>query len=516
MNWLDRIVASVAPEKGLRRQTARQAMAYYEAARESRFRKFHLDGGHPDNLTRMGAKAVRDQARFLERNHDIARGILRTITNNVVGPHGIGVEPQPRRADGGIHDEFAAQIRALWADWQRRPEVTWRLNFSKLQRAMVRTWVRDGEALAQMISGPVIGLDHGTRVPFSLEAFEPDFLPLDYDDPAHGIRQGVEINAWGRPRAFHFHRRHPQDSLAAARDGYKRITAQDVLHVYNCDRLHQARGVSEFASVLGRLEDVRDYEESERVAAKLAARLTMFVRRGSPESYDPETDPRARDASGAAVPRELGLEAGTILDNLGPGEDVELIDTKRPNVNAITWRQGQLRAVAAGVGASYSSIARDYNGTYSAQRQELVEQWVNYATLTDDFCGMFIRPVWTRFIQAAVLSGALRVPADVTPESVDDAIFIGQSMPWIDPGREADAWTTLTKAGFASEPEVIRRRGGNPRDVLEQIAAWRRDVAAHDLVFNSNAATPDGQPAAAQPTPDAALQSPQLPEEGSA
>ena len=44
--------------------------------------------------------------------------------------------------------------------------------------------------------------------------------------------------------------------------------------------------------------------------------------------------------------------------------------------------------------------------------------------------------------------------------------------PWIDPLKEAKAnrsWRRLA----ASEVEIIRRRGGNPRDVLEQIAAWR-------------------------------------------
>lgn len=486
LNWLDRIVASVSPESGVRRLSARRAMAYYEAARESRFRKHHRDGGHPDSLVRGGARSLRDQARYLERNHDLARGILRTITNNVVGPSGIGVDPQPRRVDGSIHDAFASDLRALWQDWQRRPEVTWRMSFAKLQRAMVRTWVRDGEGFAQMITGPVPGLDHGTRVPFSLEAFEPDFLPLDYDNPGLGIRQGVELNAWMRARAYHFHKQHPQD-IFGSNLSYKRIPAQNVLHLFNCDRLHQVRGVSEFASVLGRLEDVRDYEESERVAAKLAARLTMYVRRGSPDTYDPETDPRELDENGHRVPREIGLEAGTIIDNLGMGEEVGLIDTKRPNLNAIAWRQGQLRAVAAGIGASYSSIARDYNGTYSAQRQELVEQWVNYATLTDEFTGMFVRPVWENFVRAAVLSGAIRVPDDVVPASVDDALYVGQAMPWIDPVREADAAVALTQAGFASEVEMIRKRGGTPRDVLEQIAAWRAAVAGKGLSFTSAA-----------------------------
>jgi len=41
-------------------------------------------------------------------------------------------------------------------------------------------------------------------------------------------------------------------------------------------------------------------------------------------------------------------------------------------------------------------------------------------------------------------------------------------MPWIDPLKEAMAWTALIDAGLASEVEVIRKRGQNPWDVLEQ------------------------------------------------
>ena len=63
-------------------------------------------------------------------------------------------------------------------------------------------------------------------------------------------------------------------------------------------------------------------------------------------------------------------------------------ECKRPNPNLITFRNGQLRAFAAGISASYSSVSRNYDGTYSSQRQELVEQWVHYACLTDDFVSM--------------------------------------------------------------------------------------------------------------------------------
>ncbi|WP_304306250.1 hypothetical protein [Pseudacidovorax intermedius] len=94
---------------------------------------------------------------------------------------------------------------------------------------------------------------------------------------------------------------------------------------------------------------------------------------------------------------------------------------------------------------------------------------------------------------AANLSGVVRIPDDVRPGTADDALFIGQSMPWINPVHEADAWERLVKAGFASEVEVIRKRGANPRDTLEQIEAYRKEAAEKGLVFSSNAATEMGQ-----------------------
>jgi capsid protein len=56
-----------------------------------------------------------------------------------------------------------------------------------------------------------------------------------------------------------------------------------------------------------------------------------------------------------------------IFDDLHPGEEIGMIDTNRPNPNLLAYRQGQLRAVGAGTTTSYSSVAKDYNGTYSAR-----------------------------------------------------------------------------------------------------------------------------------------------------
>ncbi len=510
MNIIDRYIAWKDPVQALQRAQARRVLAVYEAAKPSKQRQKRMDNSSPNALTGQGAAALRANARYLERNHDLSRGALRVLVNNVVGPNGIGVEPQPRRADGTIHAEYAAALREAYRDWQRSPEVTGKYHWALAQRLMAYTWLRDGESMAQQLVGPVPFLDHRTRVPFSLELFEPDFVPLDFDDPGRGVHQGIQSNAWGRATGYWVYKSDPRGSgsLPTAAD-LKLIPADRMLHLATLDRLHQQRGVSEFASVITRIEDLKDYEESERVAAKVAASLTAYVKRNEQNGFDPQNGvPPERDAEGNVIPRDLRMQPGMILDTLQVGEEVGMIDSNRPNPNLVTWRAGQLKAFAAGIGASYSSVSRDYDGTYSAQRQELVEQWVHYAVLADEFVGMFVQPVWETFVQAAHLSGVVRIPAEVMPGTEDDALYLGQSMPWIDPLKEAKAWLELAQAGFASEVEVIRRRGGNPRDVMEQIDAWRKDAQERGIKFSSDAANAQqgGQAAPAEADPAEDLQ----------
>lgn len=501
LNILDRVINYLAPVVALRRRHARMVHAEYEAAKPSRLRKGARDIRSPDLQVQQSASTLRALARNLEQNHDLARGGLTTLVNNIIGPNGIGVEPQPRRADGTIHDEYAKALREAYRDWCLNPEVTHRHHFSKVQRMVARTWIRDGEQFSQRLMGPVPLLDHGTEVPYSLELMEADMVPMDYHEIENGIQQGIERNAWGRPTGYWVYKEFP-NGVNWLRGTYamKRIPADRMLHIASIDRIGQMRGVSSFASVLTRLEDIKDYEESERIAAKVAASLTAYIKKGNPDNYG---NPEYGNADPAA-PRQIGMAPGMIIDTLIPGEEIGMIDSNRPNPNLITFRSGQLRAVAAGLGTSYSSLARDYSGTYSAQRQELVEQWIHYAVLTDEFVGQFVQPVWQDFVKVANLSGVVPMPKDVVASTADDALFIGQSMPWIDPLKEAQAWLALVQAGFASEVEVMRRRGVNPRDVLAQIEKHRKDAEEKGLIFNSDFSHVMKQPQPqTQPTTDA-------------
>ncbi len=453
-----------------------RATAYrqaYEAAEKTHLRQHAREFGSGNHIVSMTGTALRNQARHLDRNHDIVSGGLSTLVQNIVGPTGINIVPAPRDADGNVVEAVVDQIAPLLQAWAKRPEVTWMHDWPSVQRLQARTWLRDGEAFAQELRGFVPFLEHGSAVPFSLELLEPDLVPLDLDDAARRIQQGVERNAWGRPVAFHVYKGHPGDAGVFLPET-KRVSADLIRHVRTIDRIGQVRGVSILASTFTRLEDLKDYEESERIAAKIAASMAAVIIKGDPTLYNP-------DAVGADGSRRMRFQPGMIFDDLRPGESVETIDSQRPNPNLESYRNGQLRAIAAPMRISFSSLAKNYNGTYSAQRQELVEQYGAYGVLAYEFVSQMVRPVYERFVAMAVISGELILPRGMTLAGALGADYLPPAMPWIDPLKEINAITAQVRAGVRSLSSVIAERGGRMYDTLEQLSLDQRWAAERGL-----------------------------------
>ena len=485
-NPLEKVIAAISPHWAFRRAGYRMALREYEAAKSSRHRSIRRDRGSGDAVVGRAGDKLRIQARYLDENHDLVVGVLDTLVNRTIGA-GLWPEPHVRTRDGDLHADFNRRVYELFQEWARKPEVTGELDWPGMQRLMGLTWFRDGEGLAQHLEGIMGTLDHQTIVPYSLEMIEPDLLPFDLNDEARGIVQGVERNAWGRPRAYHLLKGHPGDLAIRLHMDTKRVEAERIIHLKRVRRIGQARGVSILAAVLIRLDDIRDYEDSERIAAKVAAALTGYIKKAG--EFSPP-DP----ASAADKPREVMFKPGTFWDGARLGEELELFQSNRPNNNLEAYRNGQLRAVAAGTGTGFSSIAKNYNGTYSAQRQELVEMTPAYRALTGYFVGQFGLPVWRRFVRMAILSGALSVPADVDRESLDAAIFQPPSLPWVDPVKEVTAEERQVAAGFKSRSQVIRERGQNPRDVEDQIDRERKLARERGLTFSTDARTGKEKP----------------------
>lgn len=473
MNWFNRyVLGPIAPGMALKREMRGRALkAYYEAAEPSRYRKPRYDKRSANAQTERQAEKLRTQARHLDDNYDVASGILDVFVANVIG-RGIQPEPQVMLTSGEPATEVNTKLLKLYDPWSFAPEVTGTMHVNQGQRLLCRAWARDGEGFVQRIIGNVPGLQHGTVLPYSLEFLESDFVPHDYNDAARRIIQGIEVNAWGRPIGYHVYKGHPGDSANFAL-AKKRIAAANMMHIKLVKRFHQLRGITMFATVMNRLDDIKEVDENERIAARVAAAMAAVIKKGLPDMYDPETE---TDSSGNPARREMSFEPGIIFDDLLPGETVETIDTKRPNNALIPFRDAQIRSAAAGTMVSFSSASKNYNGTYSAQRQELVEQWAIYQMLGSEFTYRVCQPIWDGFVDAAILSGAVEVPAGVDRETLYDCTHTGPSMVWIDPLKEADALVMQLKWGFKARSRIIRERGDNPDQVNREILRDQKEL----------------------------------------
>lgn len=466
MSLLDRTIAVVSPSWALDRARARMVLATYEATQPGRLRKLARDTRGGNALTQQHAIILRNQARHFDRNHDLARGMLDKLVDFIVGPTGVSIDPQPRLADGTLATELQAQLRGLWREWSEWPEVTWMHDWVASQQLACRTWLRDGECLSQLVSGTRADLQHGSRVPFSIELLEPDLLPYDLEREQPRIRQGIELNQWNRPVGYHLYRQHPGEldwlKMELGRET-KRVPAESLCHIRYVDRIGALRGVSIFASAITRLDDLKDYEQSERIAAKLSAKFCFRVSGSGASSIL-----SAQQAAGRLP--EFRVEDGMAYVATSDNDQIEPINMNRPNSALMPFRDGQIRAASRGVGLGTSAATGDYNGSYSAKRQELVESWLHYRALTSIFVAQFVRPTYQRFTQAAEQAGLLTLPAGLNRMTLAHADYRGPVMPWIDPMKEINAVIESIRAGLSSSQQAVRDRGGQYDEVFTQLA----------------------------------------------
>jgi lambda family phage portal protein len=499
MDKIAQLLAILSPSWAAARVTGQAKLAaaqrYYEAVKITAQRPKRGGPQAADAVMDAAKGNMREFARNLDENHDLSIGVLNDLVTNVVGV-GAGIEPMVVR---GAHREPAEDLNRLldelWNEFWASPEMTGELSGSDVERLVCRTWLRDGEVFIQHVIAP--RAPYGSRIPYGLELLESDFLPYDLVRPADRIVHGVQKDGWGRPVGYWFNKVHPGAMTFSAQMAevlWK--PAEAISHLKFTRRLHQTRGVSIFHGVLTRLDDLKDYEESERIAARVAAALTAFIKRDIGLS----SDAAVAGEDSLVTGRSFAMEPGLVFDGLLPGEDVGTIDSKRPNPNLEAFRNGQLRAIAAGTGTRFSAVARDFNGTYSAQRQELVEGVAHYRMLFTYLRNRFYLPVWRRFVDASRLAGLLRVPAGVDLASLYRPEIRPPNMPWIDPLKEIKAFQMMVESGFRSRHQIIRDLGSDPATVDAQLEADPLDIRplADDPMLQAWLADQDEPPPAGE------------------
>ena len=485
MNVVDKAIAVAFPGWAARRIESRlliEQYKAYDAAMPGKQRKTKIRNVSGDTAIHGHAVSIRGQARYLDENHDIVTGLLNTLEQKVVGPKGISIEPMPYTVAGEKAEDLAADITRLFEEFSIAPDTTGEYSREEMERLSCRSWLRDGEMFGKHVFGNVPNFRHNTSIPFSIELLEADFLPFNKSDLDSRVYQGIERNNWGQALAYHFYKNHPGDMRGFEFETV-RVPAERVQHLKYTDRIRQGRGISILHAVITRLEDLKDYEESERVAARISAVLAAYIKKNGPA--------QGKQINGE---RTFPIAPGIVYDGLQPNEDVGTIQSNRPSALLQPFRDSMLRAVASGTRGTFSTISGQYDGTYSAQRQEMVEGYAGYETLQRMFISKWSKPIYRKFIDACIASGRIEIPADVVPESIYNALYFGPVMPWIDPDKESKGHERDVKAGFSTEAEVIRKKGQNPQEVKTQRQKEVQENEDKNLIFSSDARHEVNQP----------------------
>jgi len=302
-----------------------------------------------------------------------------------------------------------------------------------------------------------------------LEVIEADLLDDDYtgfEPNGNRVRMGVELDEWSAPVAYHFLNYHPGDyqfSYAQiAKKRRTRIPANEIIHLYSVDRPGQTRGVTAFASAIMRLNNLRGYEEAEIIAARSSAAMMGFVRSPDQELFE---DGTYQEES------VLDFSPGSIR-RLAPGEEMQFFSPQRPDDAFTPFVAQMLRAVAAGVGCSYTQVSSDFSqSNYSSSRLELIETRAHYRTLQQYVIDKLCQPIYERWIEMSVMSGVLQMPAfDMDPDRYYEAKWIAPAAQFVDPQKEAEAYKSMVRSGIMTLSQVVALHGGDFEETMRQRA----------------------------------------------
>lgn len=467
-NWLDRTISFISPSWGYRRHAWRDAeRGFYDSGDSDRLNSGWTAVNAMAEPTDKGQRdIIRARARDLERNSDIAEGVIGPIERNVVGT-GIRVQAKILKSDKTTEDdELNQKVEDLWNEWcrARSCDVTGQQSFLEMQRMAMRRIIVDGGIIFQKV------YTNTGVVPFSLQAREIDELDISLSSlpgmNGNRIVSGIELDQYNKPVAYHLKKYSP--------DGYwtgesERIETQRIIYLWDKKRPSQIREISPLAKTLPRVRDINEYVEAISVKERILACLSVFITKNIPGgAIGRSVNTKVDEKSGR---QEETISPGMIY-NLQPGESINTVSPSGQSSNAKDFISTQQRLAGSGQGLSYEAVSRDMSQVnYSSARQGLIEDQRTYSIWQQFLIDHFCYEVYTEFLISAVLSGKINIPDFWDNKSrYLKHVWIAPGWSWIDPIKEVTANKIAVETGQDTLAQICAERGLDWRDVLNQRA----------------------------------------------
>ena len=461
-----------------------------------------LDGDRTQLLAR---------ARDLDRNDPLVAGAVQSLKDTAIG-FDLAFQAMPDyRGLGLTRDavrDAANRIEDLWREWAEDRDccdVTGQASFGQMTRQAVHSDLTNGESLALALWLPERQARLGSRFATVLQAIEPDRLGNPHLRPSDmRMRDGIEIDEFGAPVAYHVEQTHPGDQilLFAGPRRWERVPVRGpmgrrgVIQSFDQKRPGQHRGVSWLSPVMLQIKQLNRMTRAELQAAVLNAIIAMVLESpldgsslldlfGSAEKFQSQR--------GQAAPLQLGIGPGGVIPRLPPGEKLTGFASNRPNNAFDGFVVSVERMIAAGLGMTYETFTRDYSKTnYSSARASMLEGWRFILFLRMHKALTWCRPVLELVIEEAVWRGYIDLPGFETSRAARRAwlrgLWRGPARGWVDPVKEIQAAAMRVRLGISTLRDEAMEQGRDLDDLLDQIeleqeALKKRGLTLPDVDF---------------------------------
>ena len=385
--------------------------------------------------------------------------MVETFSNWVVGTG-------PRLQMTGPNAEANKRIEAAFSQWLRSARIG-----SKLRLMCRAGYVIDGEALALAVTNRRLP----TEVKLDLRPIEGDYLEtppaMSFADD---VVDGVRIDEAGNPLSYFLYPRHPGDLLTISTFVPTEYDAAGVCHWFRRERPGQCRGVSQLASILKTVADLRRYSQAVLGAAETAANIAAAI-----ESQAPAGTTDEADAGAAFEEVELPRRGAVVLPF---GTKLSQIKAEQPTQSYEGFRGATLDESGRAVFLP-SNLSRGNSSSYNfaSGRLDHLDFWrvvrICQQDLETDVLDWLLG-LWLD--EAALAMPGLLDGLGSVAAYPHRWLWTGYES--INPVDDAQAFASLFQVGAATLSDWWGERGFDP---AEKIAEWTREreaVAAAPVV----------------------------------
>lgn len=480
------------PQKADSPAPARKASIAYEGASYSRRAAgWQTSNYGPGSLVPNNANTLRARSRQLVRNNGTASNALDTFASEVIGtgitPHSQHPDPRIRRA-----------INEAWLESTDESDADGLQDFYGQQTLLVRSIAEAGECFARF--RPRRASD-GLLVPLQVQGIEADLCPVEKTEllpDGRKIKAGIEFNAIENKVAYWMYRNHPGDAQLSLGSDFQthRIPAREVMHCFKPLRWGQLRGQPHLTPVIVKLHELGAYDDAELARKKVAAMFAGFIKKNTPSDQPiqvtPDPGQTPQEAEAALVTRYITpLEPG-LLQVLLEGWDVSWSAPADVGQQYEPFTKIQLKQIAAPLMVSYDQLSGDLTEVnYNSLRASLLtirrklEQF-QHQIVVFQFC----RPYWNRWIETAVLAGAIEgvsaADYNANPRMFRKVEWRSDAWAWVDPVKDAQAEKMLVRSGFKARQSVVNDLGDDVEHVDEQVEQDNARADEKGLIYDSD------------------------------